>query len=103
MRRGRPSARKRAYGRGAVIELLAVTLWVPGVSSFVVPTHVQTVPRRAIQPTEATASLELPQQAMAAKVCRLPHYWIRQEPLPQATAFLLRHSWICPLRGHGTL
>jgi len=68
MRRGRPSARKRAYGRGAVIELLAVTLWVPGVSSFVVPTHVQTVPRRAIQPTEATASLELPQQAMAAKV-----------------------------------
>merc|ERR1711864_12469 len=32
---------------------------------------------------------------------RLPHHWIRQEPLPQAAAFLLRHSRICPVRGHG--
>ena len=26
-----------------------------------------------------------------------------QEPLPEAAAVLLRHSWLCPLRGHGTL
>merc|ERR1711936_895978 len=31
-----------------------------------------------------------------------PHHRIRQEPLPQAAAVLLRHSWLCPLRGHGT-
>merc|ERR1712172_410721 len=34
---------------------------------------------------------------------RLPHHRIRQEPLPEAAAVLLRHSWLCPLRGHGTL
>merc|ERR1711971_1229763 len=34
---------------------------------------------------------------------RLPHHRIGQEPLPEAAAFLLRHSWLCPLRGHGTL
>merc|ERR1712055_3289 len=33
----------------------------------------------------------------------LPHHRIRQEPLPEAAAVLLRHSWLCPLRGHGTL
>merc|ERR1711971_954103 len=33
---------------------------------------------------------------------RLPHHRIRQEPLPEAAAVLLRHSWLCPLRGHGT-
>merc|ERR1712241_820161 len=32
-----------------------------------------------------------------------PHHRIRQEPLPEAAAVLLRHSWLCPLRGHGTL
>merc|ERR1712172_58809 len=33
----------------------------------------------------------------------LPHHRIRQEPLPEAAAVLLRHSWLCSLRGHGTL
>merc|ERR1711971_225026 len=33
----------------------------------------------------------------------LSHYRIRQEPLPEAAAVLLRHSWLCSLRGHGTL
>jgi len=61
-----PRARRRATGRGAMIELLAVTLSIPGVSSFVVPGHVQTARRRAIQPTEAAASLELPQQVLQA-------------------------------------
>merc|ERR1712088_912700 len=27
---------------------------------------------------------------------RFPHHRIRQEPLPQAAAVLLRHSWLCP-------
>merc|ERR1712192_380247 len=30
-------------------------------------------------------------------------YYCDQEPLPEAAAVLLRHSWLCPLRGHGTL
>merc|ERR1712045_799929 len=34
---------------------------------------------------------------------RLPHHRICQEPLPEAAAVLLRHSWLRPLRGHGTL
>merc|ERR1712233_145910 len=33
---------------------------------------------------------------------RFPHHRIRQEPLPEAAAVLLCHSWLCPLRGHGT-
>merc|ERR1712121_112934 len=33
----------------------------------------------------------------------LPHHRIRQEPLAEAAAVLLRHSWLCSLRGHGTL
>merc|ERR1711918_134270 len=33
----------------------------------------------------------------------LPHHRICQEPLPEAAAVLLRHSWLRPLRGHGTL
>merc|ERR1712130_381476 len=33
----------------------------------------------------------------------LPHHRIRQEPLPEAAAVLLRHSWLRSLRGHGTL
>merc|ERR1711981_966591 len=33
----------------------------------------------------------------------LPHHRIRQEPLPEAAAVLLRHSWLCSLRGQGTL
>ena len=49
-----------------MIELLAVTLSIPGVSSFVVPGHVQTARRRAFQATEASASLQLPQQALQA-------------------------------------
>merc|ERR1712107_739838 len=32
-----------------------------------------------------------------------PHHRIRQEPLPEAAVVLLRHSWLRPLRGHGTL
>merc|ERR1711900_61496 len=33
----------------------------------------------------------------------LPHHRICREPLPEAAAVLLRHSWLRPLRGHGTL
>merc|ERR1712130_963418 len=33
---------------------------------------------------------------------RFPHHRIRQEPLPEAAAVLLCHSWLCPLRGRGT-
>merc|ERR1711936_1356928 len=33
----------------------------------------------------------------------LPHHRICQEPLPEAAAVLLRHSWLRSLRGHGTL
>merc|ERR1712126_414252 len=34
---------------------------------------------------------------------RLPDHRLRQEPLPQAAALLLRHSRLRPLRGHGTV
>merc|ERR1719192_1889466 len=34
---------------------------------------------------------------------RLPDHRLRQEPLPQAAALLLRHSWLRSLRGHGTV
>merc|ERR1711887_368139 len=34
---------------------------------------------------------------------RLPHHRICQEPLPEAAAVLLCHSWLRSLRGHGTL
>merc|ERR1712154_605356 len=34
---------------------------------------------------------------------RLPDHRLRPEPLPQAAALLLRHSWLRPLRGHGTV
>jgi len=33
---------------------------------------------------------------------RLPHHRLRQEPLPQAAAFLIRHLGIRPLRGYGS-
>merc|ERR1711971_324836 len=33
----------------------------------------------------------------------LPLHRIRQELLPEAAAVLLRLSWLCSLRGHGTL
>ena len=51
-----------------MIELLAVTLSIPGVSSFVLPGHVPTARRRAAQSAEATASWELPQVLRAAVV-----------------------------------
>merc|ERR1712223_1931904 len=34
---------------------------------------------------------------------RLPDHRLRQEPLPQAAALLLRHPRLRPLRGHGTV
>merc|ERR1711899_80437 len=34
---------------------------------------------------------------------RLPDHRLRQEPLPQAAALLLRHSRLRPFRGHGTV
>merc|ERR1711971_1464029 len=34
---------------------------------------------------------------------RIPHHWLRQEPLPQAAAFLLRYPWIRFVRGHGSV
>lgn len=32
-----------------------------------------------------------------------PHHRLCQEPFSEATALLLRHSGLCPLRGHGAL
>merc|ERR1711946_78730 len=38
------------------------------------------------------------------RICvRIPHHRLRQEPFPQAAAFLLRYPWICPVRGHGSV
>merc|ERR1711976_187572 len=38
------------------------------------------------------------------RICvRIPHHWLRQGPLPQAAAFLLRYPWIRPVRGHGSV
>lgn len=34
---------------------------------------------------------------------RLPDHRLCQEPLPQAAAFLLRHSWFCLVWGYGTV
>ena len=34
---------------------------------------------------------------------RVSHHRLRQEPVSQAAALLLRHSGLCPVRGHGTL
>ena len=34
---------------------------------------------------------------------RITHHRIRPQPLPQATAFLIRHPGIRPLRSHGSL
>jgi hypothetical protein len=64
-RRANGRRERQAVLQNRLIELLlALTLSIPGVSSFVVPGHVQTARRRAIQPTEATASLELSQQVL---------------------------------------
>lgn len=32
-----------------------------------------------------------------------PHHWLCREPFSEATALLLRHSGLCPLKGHGAL
>merc|ERR1711890_13214 len=34
---------------------------------------------------------------------RLAHHWLCQEPQPQAATLLLCHSWIRPVRGHGSV
>merc|ERR1712004_98163 len=34
---------------------------------------------------------------------RFPHHRLRPKPIPQGSALLLRHSWIRPLRSHGSL
>jgi len=34
---------------------------------------------------------------------RLTHHRLREEPIPQTAALLIRHFGLCPLRGHGSL
>merc|ERR1711874_456559 len=34
---------------------------------------------------------------------RVPHHRLRQEPLSQAAAVLLRHLGLCPVRGYGSV
>merc|ERR1711983_264529 len=34
---------------------------------------------------------------------RFSHHWLRQEPISEAAAFLLRHLGICSVRGYGSL
>merc|ERR1712241_792807 len=34
---------------------------------------------------------------------RVSYHWLRQEPLSQAAAVLLRHLGLCPVRGYGSV